>query len=238
MYMTIFDHLKGDDLMKKGDNIRLRSDGRYEARYIKNRTTNGKINYGYCYGKTYEEAKEKRDYQLQRLSKPKELNLLILGAGSHGMDVLEIAKSLRVFSKISFLDDDPAKEHVIGKWNDAEKFLDEYPAAIVAVGDEDTRKYWTEKLSLTGFVTPTLIHSSAFISEGVTIGVGTVICARATIASGVRIGNGCIVTSGSTIPRKTIVPNWGYFDFDKIIHYKEEYAINRQNDSIYGENNT
>lgn len=221
--------------MKKGDNIRLRSDGRYEARYIKNRTTNGKINYGYCYGRTYEEAKEKRDYQLQRLSKPKELNLLILGAGSHGMDVLEIAKSLRVFSKISFLDDDPAKENVIGKWSDAEKFLDEYPAAIVAVGDEDTRKYWTERLSLAGFVTPTLIHSSAFISEGVTIGVGTVICARATIASGVRIGNGCIVTSGSIIPRKTIVPNWGYFDFDKIIHYKEEYAINRQNDSIYGE---
>lgn len=227
--MTIY---KGGDIMKKGDNIRLRSDGRYEARYIKNRTASGKIIYGCCYGKTYEDAKEKRDYQLQRMAKPKELNLLILGAGSHGLDVLEIAKSLRVFSKISFLDDDPSREHIIGKWNDAENLINEYPSAIVAVGDEDTRKYWTEKLSLLGFVTPTLIHSSAFISEGVTIGVGTVICARATIASGVQIGNGCIVTSGSTIPRKTIVPNWGYFDFDKIIHYKEEYAINHQNNNI------
>ena len=101
--------------MRTGDNIRLRSDGRYEARYIKDRAASGKINYGYCYGKTYEEAQEKREYQLQRMSKPKELNLLILGAGSHGLDVLGIAKSLRVFSKINFLGDDPAKDNVIGK---------------------------------------------------------------------------------------------------------------------------
>lgn len=222
-------------LLRTGDNIRLRSDGRYEARYIKDRAASGKINYGYCYGKTYEEAQEKREYQLQRMSKPKELNLLILGAGSHGLDVLGIAKSLRVFSKINFLDDDPAKDNVIGKWDDAKNLLNEYPAAIVAVGDEDTRKNWTHKLSLLGFVTPTLIHPSAFISEGVSIGVGTVICAHATIGSRVKIGNGCIITSGSTVPRKTIIPNWGYFDFDKTIHYKEEYAINQQHHTIQGD---
>lgn len=215
--------------MKTGNNIRLRSDGRYEARYIKSRTASGKINYGYCYGKTYEEAQEKRNYQLQKMATPKELNLLILGAGSHGLDVLEIAKNLRVFQKISFLDDDLDKPNVIGKWSDVQNLISEYPAAIVAVGDESTRKKWTEKLSLLGFVTPTLIHSSAYIADGVSIGVGTVICARATIASGVKIGNGCIVTSGSTIPRKTIVPNWGYYDFDKIIHYKEDYAIKQIN---------
>ena len=33
---------KGDDL-KSGDNVRLRSDGRYEARYQKGRDENGKI---------------------------------------------------------------------------------------------------------------------------------------------------------------------------------------------------
>lgn len=218
--------------MRTGDNIRLRSDGRYEARYIKGRTESGKICYGCCYGKTYDEAKEKRDYQLQRLARPKELNLLILGAGSHGWDVLEIAKSLRIFSKISFLDDDTSKKNVIGSWNDASLFLPDYPVAIVAVGDEDTRKIWSKKLDVLGFITPTLIHPSAFISEDVTIGIGTVICARATIASGVQIGTGCIITSGSTIPRKTIIPNWGYFDFDKIIHYKEKYTINQSQNNL------
>ena len=45
--------------MAKGENIFKRKDGRWEARYIKERTLSGKARYGYCYGKTYKEAKEK-----------------------------------------------------------------------------------------------------------------------------------------------------------------------------------
>ena len=154
------------------------------------------------------------------------MNLLILGAGSHGDDVYEIAKSLRVFNKIDFLDDDTSLERTIGKWNDAKTLFEEYPMAIAAVGDETTRRKWIEKLSVLGFIIPTLIHPTAFIPEGVKVGSGTVICARTTISTGVTIGKGCIVTSGSTVPRKTTIPDYGYFDFDKVIHYKETYKIN------------
>lgn len=45
--------------MAKGENIFRRRDGRWEARYVKGRELSGKIRYGYCYGKTYREAKEK-----------------------------------------------------------------------------------------------------------------------------------------------------------------------------------
>lgn len=45
--------------MSKGENIYKRKDGRWEARYIKSRQTDGKIVYGYCYGKSYSEAKQK-----------------------------------------------------------------------------------------------------------------------------------------------------------------------------------
>ena len=45
--------------MAKGENIFRRRDGRWEARYIKGRELSGKIKYGYCYGKTYREAKVK-----------------------------------------------------------------------------------------------------------------------------------------------------------------------------------
>ncbi len=214
--------------MKNGDNIRLRTDGRYEARYIKSRDESGKIQYGYCYGKTYEEAKEKREYQLHMISEPKELSLLILGAGSHGADVYEIARSLRIFSKIAFLDDDITKKNVVGKWNELESFKDVFSVAIVAVGDENTRRLWMEKLVTYGFIIPTLIHPSAFVPEDTKIGVGTVICARATLSSGVEIGKGCIVVTGSTVPRKTHIPNWGYFDLDRVIHYHEEYKKNNK----------
>ena len=45
--------------MAKGENIYKRKDGRWEARYIKGYELSGKIKYGFCYGKTYREAKEK-----------------------------------------------------------------------------------------------------------------------------------------------------------------------------------
>lgn len=45
--------------MSKGENIFKRKDGRWEARYVKGREFSGKIRYGFCYGKTYKEAKEK-----------------------------------------------------------------------------------------------------------------------------------------------------------------------------------
>ena len=45
--------------MAKGENIFKRKDGRWEARYIRGHEPSGKIRYGYCYGKTYKEAKEK-----------------------------------------------------------------------------------------------------------------------------------------------------------------------------------
>lgn len=47
--------------MAKGENIFRRQDGRWEARYRKGRDLSGKIKYGYCYGKTYREAKEKAE---------------------------------------------------------------------------------------------------------------------------------------------------------------------------------
>ena len=45
--------------MSKGENIFRRKDGRWEARYAKGHQPSGKIIYGFCYGKSYREAKEK-----------------------------------------------------------------------------------------------------------------------------------------------------------------------------------
>ena len=47
--------------MAKGENIYKRKDGRWEGRYRKGYDSNRKIKYGYCYGHSYKEAKEKLD---------------------------------------------------------------------------------------------------------------------------------------------------------------------------------
>lgn len=46
-------------MSRKGENIYKRKDGRWEARYIKAYTPEGKARYGYCYGRAYQEAKNK-----------------------------------------------------------------------------------------------------------------------------------------------------------------------------------
>ena len=45
--------------MAKGENIFKRKDGRWEARYVKGHQPSGKIIYGFCYGKSYRQAKQK-----------------------------------------------------------------------------------------------------------------------------------------------------------------------------------
>ncbi|MBL1227327.1 tyrosine-type recombinase/integrase [Enterococcus sp. BWR-S5] len=43
---------------RKGENIYKRKDGRYEGRYIKSRSFDGQIKYGYIYGKKYSDVKQ------------------------------------------------------------------------------------------------------------------------------------------------------------------------------------
>lgn len=45
--------------MRKGENIYLRKDGRWEGRFPKGRKIDGRIKYGYVYGKSYSEVKQK-----------------------------------------------------------------------------------------------------------------------------------------------------------------------------------
>lgn len=46
-------------MSKKGENIYRRQDNRWEGRYIKGRSPEGKLVYGYCYGRSYRETREK-----------------------------------------------------------------------------------------------------------------------------------------------------------------------------------
>lgn len=46
-------------MSKKGENIYKRKDGRWEARFVKQRESGCETRYGYCYGRSYREVKEK-----------------------------------------------------------------------------------------------------------------------------------------------------------------------------------
>lgn len=59
--------MKGEKMARKGENIRKRKDGRWEARYWKGRKPDGRIQYGYVYASKYSEVKEKRDAAIKKL---------------------------------------------------------------------------------------------------------------------------------------------------------------------------
>lgn len=203
--------------MRTGSNIRQRADGRFEARYPKGRNEKGHIVYGYCYGRTYEEASEKREAILRQARPIREMNLLILGAGGHGEVVRELAQGLGVFRKIAFLDDDPAKDRAIGRCTDLARFVDDYPVAIPSVGDRAVRMRWLEELGRAGFVLPVLIHPTAVVSPNAVIGYGTVVEARATVGPGAIVGKGCIISSGATIDRNVAIPDGTHVDCGRVV---------------------
>ena len=51
---------------RKGENIFKRKDGRWEGRYIKAREGNKAV-YGYVFGKSYSEVKEKKSEAIQNI---------------------------------------------------------------------------------------------------------------------------------------------------------------------------
>lgn len=63
-------------MAKHGENIKKRKDGRYEARYIKSKDVTGNVVWASVYGRTYREAKEKREDMLiqKKLSEMLKIN--------------------------------------------------------------------------------------------------------------------------------------------------------------------
>ena len=130
---------------------------------------------------------------------PKRMNLLILGAGSQGPVVKEIAEALDVFHKIAYLDDDPDNKLAMDACANYEQYVNLYPIAIPSFGDSFLREKWVDKLEKAGYILPTLIHPSATVSPSAEIGMAVVIEARSIISAGASVGEGVIASSGSVI---------------------------------------
>lgn len=210
--------------MSKGLGVYKRNDGRFEARYRKGIDADGRVIYGSAYGRTPEEAIARREEILGhavRSERPSgrsthQLNLLILGAGMHGADVREIAEELGVFRKIAFLDDNVMGPHVLGRCKDAARFIDEYPCAFVAIGDNKVRRKLSQFLRNCGFILPRIISPAAKISKDADIGDGTVVFPQATIGA-CTIGEFDIIASNSLINSGATIGDCVHIDCGSIV---------------------
>ena len=125
-------------------------------------------------------------------------SLLILGAGGFGHMIQETAYLLG-YENAVFLDDAVKDKDVVGKCCDYKNFLEEYDTAVAALGDNNMRLYWTEKLMEAGYQVPALIHPSAVVSPSAEIGNGSFVMQRAVVNTHTVVEHGVLVNSGAVI---------------------------------------
>jgi len=136
--------------------------------------------------------------------------LLLLGAGGHARVVAETALSTGRFSRIAFLDDrctgsaqlpDQLGWPVIGPFDAAlgPHIRQQFPAALVAVGNAGMRLEWLPLLSDAGYELPVVVHPTASVSTDSQLGPGSVVFAQAAIQTQVVIGSGAILNTGCSV---------------------------------------
>lgn len=149
--------------------------------------------------------------------KTRQMNLLILGAGSHGHAVYEIAERLGIFHKIAFLDDTVTGENVIGKLDDFLRYRDEYPACFIAIGNNELRRKLAQKVTEAGFLTPRLISGETSVARGVCIGRGSIVMPQATINAGARIGEFCIIASNALVGFNSTIGSYAHCECASVV---------------------
>lgn len=135
-------------------------------------------------------------------------NLLIIGAGGCGREVLQWAKDInrqkRRWNIKGFLDDAP--DALTGKVCDVAVVakIDEYPIEsddefVCCIGNSGSRKAVVERLKAKGATFVTLIHPAAVIADSSVIGQHCIIYPFALISDNAALGDGCIINMYSSV---------------------------------------
>lgn len=132
--------------------------------------------------------------------------LAICGAGGMGQEVADIVAShpCGAWRVTAFLDDNPALvgTDVLGipvvgglDWLAGRSI-----AVAVALGAPAVRsRAWKTLESMGGYEAPVLLHPSAYVGLGCSVGEGTVVAAHAVLTADVVVGRLAIVNAGATV---------------------------------------
>ncbi|CAK0752012.1 PglD_N domain-containing protein [Gammaproteobacteria bacterium] len=137
--------------------------------------------------------------------------LLILGASGHGKVAANCAYTSGKWSSLVFFDDRWPELISCGMWSVAGRGDDLFKIAqpddqvFVAIGNSTTRLDWLHQFQNFGLTIATIIHPSAIVSQGVSIGVGSLIVAGGVVNVGCKIGCGCIVNTGATVDHDCVL---------------------------------
>ena len=121
------------------------------------------------------------------------------------------------YEKASFLDDAVKETDVIGKCCDYESFLQEYDTAVAALGDNNMRLHWTEKLMEAGYQVPAIIHPSAVVSPSAVIGNGSFIMQNAVINTHTTVEHGVLINSGAVVDHDSFIGRGAHIGLGSVV---------------------
>ncbi len=134
--------------------------------------------------------------------------LVIIGAGGHGKVIADIAVECG-YSDIVFLDDGVRGSRlgfpVVGPVADAPGLNDGAHLFVLALGNNEVRRTLAQKYDLPW---ATLVHPSAQIGLGVTMGAGTVVMANAVVNPDAVIGRHAIINTGAVVEHDNVIGDY------------------------------
>lgn len=127
------------------------------------------------------------------------MRIVILGFGSYGHTVTDVAKQLGY--NTLFLDDS-LSGHELSTFS---YYINPTTSFIPAFGNNALRMEWINRIEESGGNLATLIHPTAYVSPTATISSGTVILPHAIVNTDVVINRGCIINLGAIIDHGCII---------------------------------
>lgn len=135
-------------------------------------------------------------------------NLLIIGAGGCGREVLQWAKDINRTSMKwnikGFLDDNPDALNglrcdvtVVGSCNDYIPQADD--EFVCCIGNSATRKRIIEEMEAKGAKFVNIVHPTSIVADSAVLGKATILYPYSIISDNAELGDGCIINMHSTV---------------------------------------
>lgn len=153
-------------------------------------------------------------------------HLIILGAGGMGRQVLSFAKSCNGYGKEydikGFLDDNPEAMRDFPGYPPVLGTVDGYQIEtddvfFNSIGDIQAKKRCIQKILDKGGDFLTLIHPTAQVTPGATIGRGCMIAAKVGIGTETEIGDFCMIQSNAIVGHDVHVGNFCRIDCNVVL---------------------
>jgi sugar O-acyltransferase (sialic acid O-acetyltransferase NeuD family) len=134
----------------------------------------------------------------------KKIELILIGAGGHSrscIDTIEQEGKYRIGGLVGLNQDVGSSQfgyEVLATDSELDDLAKQFQYAFLAIGQihsPEPRIRLYEKLVAAGFVLPSIVAPSAYVSPHAKVGAGTIVMHGAILNAGVTVGNNCIINT-------------------------------------------